>query len=58
MYLLIWEPTHWELDNLYTASIIYALEDSMILKNDNGVDEDLYNYLRKINAAELHLDRD
>ena len=38
------------------SSINDALEVSVILPIDNDFDDDLYDYLRQINAAEIHLD--
>ena len=66
MYLPIWQPTHWDLGNLDSvmitsehlgclSSINDALECSVIFPSDNEVDNYLYEYLRQINAEELHM---
>ena len=69
MYVPVWEPTQWDIDNLEhiiinsyypwsTASTNDSLEVNMILLINNEVDGDLYNYLRQINSSEIHLGQD
>ena len=66
VYVPIQEPTKWDLDNLdhiiltpyhswYPSSINNELEYSVILPNNNKVDDYLYDWLHQINDVDLHL---
>ena len=69
IYLPILEPTQWELNNIIQimltsdhpwdpTSIDNELEGKVVFLNRYGADDDLYDLLCQINAAEIHVDLD
>ena len=69
IYLPILEPTQWELNNIIhimltsdhpwdPTSIDNELEGKVVFLNRYGADDDLYDLLCQINAAEIHVDLD
>ena len=66
MYVLIQESTKWDLDNFdrimltsyhtcYLEYTIDALKGSVILPNENEVEDNNYNHLHQTNNADIHL---